>query len=434
MEKLRLLAFALLLCCMLPHETFAGYTQRLHVQIFDQDYRPVEGAQVYVEHQLNAVAGNTRTKPKPTAANGTVDIIFTDYEEITDSTDYTYTLYAKYGSQVKSAKLISSNSSDSTVRSYSLQVGAYYAFVRVHDQAGMPLPASITIGNATKKADAAGEAHFQLPTGPYDVKAEMNGVARNRNITLGKDQVVEIIFPLYRLNITVMDDFKQPLVAQVELNGALSNTSQDGKAYFENISSEQPKLAIRYNESIKKLQPNLKQDSAITVVFDLTKPVVQDLQHSIQKTGEAVIDAYVQDAGPAASGIGAVSVTYEVNGVTALVPAYTIGYNSFEAKIPVQPKDTLVKYTVKVTDREGNAGFRTGTYVIPSEKKIVEIKKKDEGFFGITLGWEMIAGFLALGIIAYGAVVYFKKKKHAQEMETEVELPPQSPPASPPQA
>jgi len=430
---MRLLAFALLLSCVLPAEAFAGYTQRLHVQVFDQDYRPVEGAQVYVEHQLNSVYGKTRTKPKPTAANGTVDLLFTNYEEITASTDSTYTLYVKYGTQVKSSTLTASETN--AVRIYSMEVGAYYAFVRVRDQEGRALGATVTIGNASKKTDNMGEAAFQLPTGTYTAKAEVNHVVRNKDLMLNKDQVVEIAFPFYNLTVFVTDDRKRPLAAQVELDGSLKNTSEEGNAFFENITNEQPKLVVRYNESFKKLQPNLKNDNSVTVVFDLTKPTVAEMHHTIEKNGEVTVNAFVQEIGSAASGISGVSITYEVKGVTSQVPAYTVGYNSFEAKIPVQPKDTLVKYTVKVSDREGNAGFATGTYTIASEKKVVETKKEDPGFFGIKLGLETIAIIiLALGIAAYGALYYLKKKKHAAEIDDGLEVPPQNPPASPPSA
>ena len=430
MKKMLLFALAMLLFA--SHCLSAGYTQKLLVQVFDQDYRPVEGAQVYVEHQVNSVVGDAKTKPVSTKANGTADISFTDWEELSGQTKYTYTLYTKYGSEVESAVLTVTDTS--AVRVYSMQVKAHYAFVSVHDQKGKPLAASVTVGNTTRKTDVGGMARFQLPPGKYTAKAEINGAVRNRDLSLDKDQNIEIEFPLYTVKITVIDDYKRPLAAQVDLDGAAKNTSADGIAVFENVSNEQPKVTVRYNESFRKLQPNLKQESSMLVVFDLTKPVIQELHHSIQKNGEAVINAYVQEPGASASGISGVSITYEVGGVTTSVPAYTVGYNSFEAKIPVVPRETLVKYTVKATDKAGNAGFASGTYTIALERKNVELKK-DNGFFGITLGWEtIVVGLVAFGIVGYGVLYYRKRQQHEKDLEDEigVEVPPQSPYSQPP--
>ncbi len=433
MKKAHLLAAALLLICIAMGQASAGYTQRMQVQVFDQGFRPVEGAQVYVDRQINAVIGNGKTKPVATGLNGTADIIFSSYEELEGQTDYIYTLYAKYGDQVKSAKLIVTNSSQ--VRVYSLQVGAYYAFVTVHDQFGKALRARVTAGNTTRETDSSGTARFQLPPGRYNIRAEINGATRNRDVSLSADQAVDIEFPLYTVSVKVLDDFRSPLAAQVDLDGNAKNTTSDGTAAFANVSNEQPKITVRYNNSYRKLQPSLKKDTAFEVVFDLTAPVVQELHHSMQKNGEAAVDAYIQEPGASASGISSVVISYEVGGVTTALPTYTIGYNSFEAKIPAAPKGTLVKYTVKATDKAGNSGFASGTYTIPSEKAPV-VQKKDEGLLGITFGWEaVVVAALALGIAAY-AILYYRRKRHEREIEAEVEaeLPPGSPPSLPPQA
>ncbi len=437
MAKLFAILLAILAAlAVLPQQASAGYTQQLTVQVFDQDYRPVEGAQVYVEHQINAVVGTGKTKPKLTPANGTVDVSFTVWEELKNQVSYNYVLFAKYGDEVKSASLIAED--PPVKRTYSLQVNSYFAFVHVHDQTGKPLEASVTIGNTTLKTGSNGDARFQLPPGKYNARVEIGQAVRNSDLDLSKDQALAIEFPRYRLEVTVTDDYKRPLQAQVDLDSESKNTSLDGKVFFENVTNEQPKLSVRYNDSFRKLQPNLKKDSSVSVVFDLTRPIVQELHHSIQKNGEVVVNCYVQEPGAAASGISGVSITYDVGGVTTSVPAYTVGYNSFEAKIPAVPKDTLVKYTVKATDKEGNSGFATGTYIIPTEKKKVEVKKQDDGLFGIKLGWELvILAALSLGVAGYGAL-YYRKKKHEEELKNDVgvEMPPQQegqrPPVLPP--
>ena len=439
MQKPALLLAVALLLCLGQHELSAGYTQKLVVQVFDQNLRPVDGALVYVDQQINSVAGYGKTKPVPTSVDGTVSLSFTDWEELEGQTLYTYTLYVKYGGQVQSATLIAD---PSQTRTYSMQVSAYYAFVSVHDQTGRPLSASVTIGNTTEQTDIGGKITFQLPPADYNVRTEINGVVKNSDLNLAKDEALDVEFPLYSVRVSVTDDFKRPLAAQVSLDGKTGNTSTDGMAMFFNVSDEQPKIAVVYNSSIKKLQPDLKNGGDFTVVFDLTAPIIQETHSSVQQDGTTLVDAYVLEPGAAASGISGVSISYSVGGVSTAVPTYTIGYDSFEARIPVVPKDTPVTYTVKATDREGNVATATGTYAIPSEKKQPVAPKAGAGAFGTGLDWGAVgAGVLVLAIVAYAALYYRGKKKHEKELQEEMELEPsskappaQSPPPAPPQA
>ena len=427
------LAIALLLCFGM-HGLWAGYTQNIVVQVFDQNVRPVAGALIYIDHQLNAVEGYGKTKPVPTTLDGIANISFTDWEELDGQTLYTYTLYVKYGNQTQSATLIADPGKP---RIYSVQVSSYYAFVTVHDQNGRKLPALVTIGNATKQTDSGGSATFQLPPAHYNVRTEIGGVAKSSDLSLASDQAVDVEFPLYSVAVSVTDDFKRSLAAQVSLDGNAQNTS-DGAAMFWNVSDEQPKIAVLYNNSIKKLQPDLRNGDSFTVVFDLTAPNIQETHSSVQQDGTTLVDAYVLEPGAAASGISSVSISYSLGGATTNVPTYTIGYGSFEARIPSVPKDTPVTYTVKATDREGNTATATGTYAIPSQKKQPVVAKTDTGLFGTGLDWTtVVAGIAAIAVVAYALVYYRGKKRREKELQDEIALEPGAktppPPSIPPQ-
>ncbi|MCX8197512.1 MAG: carboxypeptidase-like regulatory domain-containing protein [Candidatus Micrarchaeota archaeon] len=418
MQKLTIFILALLVGA-----AYCGYTQKLTVQVFDQSLRPVEGAQVYVEHQLNSVAGYVKTKPKLTSANGTVEIVFTNWEEIKSQTKYTYTLYVKYGSELKTANLVVDD--PPIDRTYSMQVTAYFAVVSVRDQNGKPLPAKVTIGNRTIGTDTNGDAIFQLPPGKYNVRAEVENTVRNADLMLDKDKAITITIPRYRFELEVVDDFGLPVEAVAELDNQTKKV-EGGKAVFENITNENPHLVVRYNESFKKMQLSLKTSDRMQLVFDKTPPKIAEMHHRIQKNGEVVVNVYVQEPGPKASGIASVVLSYEIQNKTSYVPAYTIGYNTFEAKIPPAPKDTIVKYLVKVTDKEGNSGTASGSYVIPTEKKPAEEKKKEEGILD-KLGLEhYVAIAVVLGFVAY-TIMYYRRKKREKEIEEEMEaarLPP----------
>ena len=68
MRFTHILVFTLVFALMLNIAS-AKYTEYLKVQVFDQNYRAVDGAQVYVQYQLNAVAGQVKTKPKDISAS-----------------------------------------------------------------------------------------------------------------------------------------------------------------------------------------------------------------------------------------------------------------------------------------------------------------------------------------------------------------------------
>ena len=432
---MRLSVFFLLLAAgivlLLAGAPFAKYTENLTVQVFDYSLRPVEGAQVYVDYELNSVKGNVKTKPKLTDARGYTNIVFTDYEEIDSETEYSYTLYVKYGDQLVSASLIAANGEN---RTYTMQVESYIAFVRVLDQIGKPLQANVTVDKATKPTDSSGSTFFALSPGNYTVKVERNDLVKNTPLVLENatgDQSLEVLLSYYKLDVRVQDDKRRPLSAQVEVNGMGSETDSDGAAYFENITTSSPQVIVVYGQGIKRIQPNLQTTSSLEVTFDTGKPSIKDQYSSLSSTGVGMIRFFVEDLGPEASGIDSVSVSYEVAGVQNTLSVYTIGYNSFEAKIPAQPAGTLVKYTITVSDKEGNVVVGTGDYVVSlggsapggtnssSPGTSMPSAIPNEGIF---------VGIAVLAVLAFGAIYYFNKKK-----TSEISPPPFTPPQIPPQ-
>ena len=424
-----LLAAGMLLLTGAP---WAKYTENLTVQVFDQMLRPVEGAQVYVDYELNSVAGNVKTKPKLSDSSGYANIIFTDYEQVDDQTEHAYTLYVKYGDQLVSASLIAE---DGESRTYTMNVESYLAFVRVLDQNGKPLEANATVGKATKQTDPSGRTFFVLSPGSYELKVERSDLVKNIPFSLSGasgDQSLDVLLSYYKLDVRVQDDNRRPLSAQVEVNGVDEQTGSDGMARFENITVSSPPVTVVYGQGIKRVQPNLQASSSLEVTFDTTKPSIKDQYSSLSPSGVGTIRFFVEDLGPEASGIDSVSVSYGVAGVQNTVSVYTIGYNSFEAKIPGQPDGTLVKYTVTVSDKDGNTAVGYGNYIVSQGGENttkpgtgVEIPPPpassipNEGIF---------VGIVVLAIAAYAAIYYYNKKKGG-----EISPPPIAPPALPQQ-
>jgi len=422
---MRLSAFFLLLAAgalLLAGAPFAKYTENLTVQVFDNYFRPVEGAQAYVDYELNSVSGNIKTKPKLTDASGNANIMFTNYESIQKETEYAFTLYVKYGDQLVSASLIASDLSNVSYyienRTYTMQVESYIAFVRVFDQDGKPLQANATVNKVTKPTDASGSTFFALPPGNYTLKVERNDLVKNIPLVLESakgDKSFDVLLSYYKLDVRVQDDLRRPLPAKVEVNDAVSETDSEGIARFENITTSSPSVIVVYGQGIKRIQPNLQTSSTLDVTFDVNKPSIKDQYSTISTSGVGTIRFFVEDAGPEASGIDTVTVSYEVAGVQNTLSVYTIGYNSFEAKIPAQPAGTLVKYTITVADKEGNTAVGSGDYVVSGAQGAANTSSPGTlpSSSSTSNDW-IFVGIAVLAVLAFAVIYYLNMKKRSE--------------------
>lgn len=412
-----------------PH---AGYTENLTVQVFDQALRPVEGAQAYVEYELNSIKGDVKTKPKATDSTGYANILFTDYEEIESSTDYAYTLYVKYGDQLESASLVAVNGES---RTYTMEVESYIAFVRVMDQTGKPLSANVTANGVTRQTNAEGSTFFALPPGNYTLKVERSDLVRNLPLLINAatgDRSIDAVLSYYSLEVHVKDDRRNPLSATVDVNGEAAKTDSDGVARFSNITTDTPTVIVTYGQGIKRMQALLQASNSLEVVFDVNKPAIKDQVSTISPSGVGTIRFFVEDTGPEASGVDTVSVSYEVGATQNQLSVYAIGYNSYEVKIPAQAAGTLVKYSITVSDKEGNTAASQGDYVVQPQSQSNSSAPAPDAPMPASEPVQnetIFVGIVALAVLAFAAIYYFNKKR----AERAIEPPPSSPPASPPQ-
>lgn len=425
-----LVALAFLFAAM-PSHLHAGFTEKVSVQAFDQNLRPIEGAEAYIDYQLNSITTAARTKSKYTGQDGIANLTFTNWEEIEGRTSRSYVVYLKYGSQLHSYGAISNNDSKTRVISQT-DLKSYFLQAKVHDQHNRALQAKLTINNRTKTTDASGFAMFQLPPGRFNLKAETADAVKNKNVTIDKEMAVDIEIGLYPLEVRVMDDKRAPIVAKVQVEGRENFTGADGSVKFANLTMQSEQVVVQSNDSTKKFIVDLSSQGLLEVVFDRTKPLIKELHVTPLKTGAATARLYIEDPGEGSSGIDTVIVTYEVDGVENQVPAYSIGYNTYEVKIPIQPPKTLVKYVVRVTDKSGNGAFETGDYVVGGEETAqvippVEPVAPGQVQFGFFKGGiETVAiGVVVAAIVLFGIFQYlmFKKKQPEEFAPKPPEIP-----------
>ena len=417
--KMQFFAMLALFSLLLLNLPAAWYTENLTVQVWDQQYRPVQNAQVYVDYQLNDASGFTKTKPKPTNEDGLATVVFTDYEQINESVDYTYTLYVQYGNQLLTAGLIAENGTSS--RLYQMPVEAYYAVVHVIDQKGAPVAANVTIGTQTKGTNAAGVARFQLPPGSYNVRAEKEDYVKNLDLTLNSgtgDMSLDAIIGKYSLDVFVEDENGTPVKsAQVSLGALQASTGASGIAHFENLTDPNQEVNVRYLQYSKALEAQLDKNSRLNVVFDMSAPVIKALHVTVSNGGAGTVSLFVEDMGKLASGIESVIVKYSVNGVESNLPTYSTGYATFEAKIPTQPPNTLVDYQVMISDKQGNIISQEGNYLVPAtaETPQTQVPGSQAGLLPPTISPEMLIGGVVALVIIISAIAYFFKNKNVPQ-------------------
>lgn len=431
------IAILAVLLLLLVNFAAAGYTERLRVQVWDQQYRAVENAQAYVKYELNSVAGTTTTKPKPTNASGFVDLLFTDYEAIEGEVDYSYILYVQYGAQTKTAGLVSVNNSNTT-RLYQVQVEAYYALVRVHDQKGAAVAANVTANGQTEGTDANGNAVFQLPPGTYNLRVEKQGFVKNSDLVVNSgtgDKSVDVLLGSYVLDVSVKDENGTPIaLAQVGMDGKEIATGTDGLAHFENVTDPAQTVTARYLQYSKSFSADLSKESKASLVFDISAPLIKAFHVTTSKSGAGTLSLFVDDAGISASGIDSVIVKYTVNGAENNLPTYSTGYNTFEAKVPSQPPNTLVEYDVMIIDNEGNVATQSGSYLVPATTTVEPGQTPGTGIeiLPANVPPEMLLGGVVILIIVIIGAAYLLKGRKSEDGPFQPQGPP-SIPSQPPE-
>jgi hypothetical protein len=112
------------------------------------------------------------------------------------------------------------------------------------------------------------------------------------------------------------------------------------------------------------------------------------------------------------------------------IPAYAVGYNAFEAKVPAQKPGIVVAFTVRAIDKDGNVGFGHGTYSIAAipdgSNSSVEPPPKPESSGGMPLETAVIA-IVVVAIAGFGALYYIRKRRSSMPPPSAAPPPPQIP-------
>lgn len=413
--KTKILAFLLLFSAAVFG---GGFYEKINVQVLDEIGRPIQGADVSISYQLNSVQGYVETEPQKTNASGQVSIGIENTEEFPDSIEYDFTVTASYGKE--SAEV--SYDVRSTPAMITLQLRVYRFTVRVADQFGNPLSAIVSVGNAVAPTDAQGYARLFVPYGNADIIADYKGIEGKINLDIVADAVREITIPLYHLTVHVFDDQGNTLPAAVEYGEETVQTDEGGSASFAETPVSTGTLKVTYEKHEKETEVNLAVTSEEKVVFDFTPPSISDVSVEVVD-GVGRITATIADEGTYPSGIDETTrifARYKINMTEKEKDMYLVGRDRYRVDIPKQEGNTLVLFTIFVSDKEGNRNSISGNYVVPQkeapagEGEVVPVTPPGEGTISI-FGIELNAIVMALLIVVVLGAIFIFLKRRAEE-------------------
>lgn len=398
---------------------FGEFYETIDIQVLDEIGRPVWDADVSIKYQLNAIQGYTETTPRKTDENGLVSIKIINTETTPARTKYDFTIIASYGKESTQAKYDVKGPRPNII---SVQLRVYRLTVRVVDQFETPLSAIVSVGEFVTPTDGQGYARLIVPYGNADIIADYKGTEKKINLDIIADATRKLTISLYDLTVRVFDDQGNPLSATVEYGGEGKGTDENGATSFVETPVSEGTLKVTYKKYEREREVNLETTSEETVVFDFTPPSISDVSVDLVD-GVGRITATVTDKGAYPSGFDETTrifIRYKVNMTEKEKDMYTIGLNRYRVDIPAQEGNTLVLFTIFVSDKEGNRNSISGNYVVPPEKapeeeengEVIVVAPPGEGGIATIFGIEInIIVIVVLVAIIIGAVIIFLKKR-----------------------
>ncbi|VVB58977.1 Uncharacterised protein [Candidatus Anstonella stagnisolia] len=412
--------FVIAVLALLAAQCLAMFTEKAQVQALDGELRPISNVSMYPIYQLNKRVGLVNGKPKSTNNDGYVNITFFNNEFDSSVAQGNWTLVVAYGGQSVQKAIEYVPDRKWTIQ---VQLPVHYAFFLIVDQQGKPMQANVSIGNFTSATDGGGYARFHLPDGTYDYSVEAMGVVKQGSLAFSNDTTERVEVKRYTLQLFVVDENAAPLVASVLVLGNEYETDGAGKLVVEGLGESSVDADIEYLGKRRVVNLNLENGLETEVVLDKSPPIIKGAAANVVD-GAGRISFGIEDLGIKASGVDvntSIRVTYVVGGTQEDAAVFPIGYGKYEAEIPIQPANTVVPYTIRVVDRDGNEAVEQGQYTVISGKtsKPTEVPGGNANPFEGVDVIQVIGAVVVLGILL-GLFVYVKKKLDAAKPPPEM--------------
>lgn len=412
--------FAIVALLLLAAPCAAMFTENARVQVLDSALRPIEGASAYPIYQLNYRTGLVSGKPKLTNKDGYVNVTFFNNEFDSAVAQGNWTLVVSYGNKSvqKAVEYIPS-------RRWVVQVQlpVHYVYFLVTDQQGRAMPANVSIGNFIVATDGNGYARVHLADGAYAYSVEAMGVVKQGSIVVSNDTTEKVEVRRYTLMLSVVDDKGAPLQASVLVLGKEYQANEAGKLVVQGLGEESVDVDIEHGGRRKVVSANLESGREEEVVLDFGAPLIKDVSASVVD-GAGRVGFRIEDEGARASGVDvntSIRVAYVAGGTQQDAIVFPVGYGRFEAEIPIQPANTVVPYTIRVVDRDGNEAAKQGEYTVVAKKaeKLTEVPTSGGSWLGGVDAMQAVGGIAVAGLLI-GLFVYVKKRMDAAKPPPEI--------------
>ncbi|VVB57190.1 Carboxypeptidase regulatory-like domain protein [uncultured archaeon] len=353
--------------------TSSGWGERVEARVLDSYDRPIPGALVNVSWYITSARPGV-TKTVPTNEFGRAYFQIDSYEYIVDKVNYTFLVSASYDGLTQSK--VYDHRVGTGPRTVWLPV--YRVDFETTDQAGKPLSMALSADRMVNTtSDSDGWAQMLLGRGKHTLYARYGANEQSSVIDVQNDTSIPLSLRLYNLRVRVLDDSGNPLSAQLNVGPSIYSTDSAGYVRLFNLTSSPLPVLAYYGSFKKEASVNLELFNQTIIVFDSHPPQIDNPQ-GVYNGSMLRVQAAVTDPGDYGSGLSerqaSISLQYTLPGETKpkTIPMYAIGYNLFEAAIPLTGGSGDVRYTIIASDADGNTAQSSDVFNLAIDKPAPE--------------------------------------------------------------
>jgi len=377
--------FLLLLLSLLAVSSFAtvlptdtptcniSYNDSFSIRVLDAKFRPVPDADVFVRYQYSGSVG-TEGKgtyhilgPKVTNQSGMVNVYISNIETVKSRLECGIDINASIGGTT-STKETFANAHSNPV---DVQVNVYPVQFFVHDQRNVPIAgAKVTVGTEDGSTNENGYVTIFAPKGKANYLISYKDGKQTGSFTVNDDVVYSAVLPYNSLAFDVVDDLGNTLAATVFFQNKSVELGPDGHYFNPSIFGDQIDFTVTYSGITKQLTMFPVVENTTRVVFDFGSPTLANVTQSTAD-GSTRLFINIFDPGQYASGVNpsSVQVTYRTESGTQYTDwtkatAYAISKNNFAVDFPSFAPNSIVKFKIEASDREGNRASLTGSFTV----------------------------------------------------------------------
>lgn len=417
-------ALVLMLVLAAPF-SLSVWTEDVEVHVVDSKLRGIEGASVEIHYQrekfpLTSGVFDGLSKGN-TDYNGAYRTTITDVVTPEESIVREYVVFGAYLGRTTSTT-VKCNSNDKSYCSIEqpkvlmLQLPAYKLTVIATDQNGAPLQgASIRVGSITRASNSQGAVEFMLIAGEQQtVYGTYSQMTSQTTAKLTNDSTVHVVFPMYEVQLTIVDENGTPVQAKVMGAGTTMHSDADGRVRFRAIPLYNVTFTIEANKRIKTVEYRLTKNLDEKIVFDTSAPVFRSVEVKREsEDANPIVTVFVEDVGRDAVGLRQnqpIILVYSVNGSTSKqIEMYPVSSKEFRTALPKY--DTAdYAYSIRAYDGDGNLAVYEGTYSVRSKNIVNNTTENNTGVAAAPseggVNWVMVIG----GVLFLVILIFVVKK------------------------